>query len=190
LKFSFFRLAEFIEMNEDSPPVTSPPPADLNEARIQDDDDEEDFFGGAAKLSQELRGQGEVQQTGLLGLEGPATPLKIELDSYFKLPPLPKAKMDVLEWWKVQEPAFPLLADIARKFLCVPASSSPSERLFSASGNICTRLRSSLDPTNLELLVYVHENGNKIKMTYDSTLIPTAPAQAQAQPQPDPVNID
>jgi hypothetical protein len=27
-------------------------------------------------------------------------------------------------------------------------------------------------------------------MTYDSTLIPTAPAQAQAQPQPDPVNID
>jgi len=47
-----------------------------------------------------------------------------------------------------------------------------------------------LDPTNLELLVYVHENGSKIKMTYDSTLIPTAPAQAQAQQQPEPVNID
>jgi len=142
-------------------------------------------------MSQELRGQGEVQQTGLLGLEGPATPLKIELDSYFKLPALPKPKMDVLAWWKVQEPVFPLLAEIARKFLCVPASSAPSERLFSASGNICTRLRSSLDPTNLELLVYVHENGTKVKMTYDSTLIPTPPGQAPpAQPVDPVVNID
>jgi len=183
-------LAEFIELNEDAPAAQSPIP-DLNEARIQDEDDEEDFFGGAAKMSQELRGQGEVQQAGLLGLEGPVTPLKVELDSYFKLPALPKAKMDVLAWWKVQEPVFPLLAEIARKFLCVPASSSPSERLFSASGNICTKLRSSLDPTNLELLVYVHENGSKVKMTYDSSLIPTPPGQAPpAQPVDPVVNID
>ncbi len=63
---------------------------------------------------------------------------------YLKMPTLPKARMDVLAWWKVQEPVFPLLAEIARKYLCVPPSSAPSERLFSASGNICTRLRSSL----------------------------------------------
>jgi hypothetical protein len=122
----------------------------------------------------EIRGQGEVQQSGILGLEGPVTPLKIELDTYFKMPALPKARMDVLAWWKV-EPVLPLLAEIARKHLCVPASSVPSERIFSASGNICTKLRSSLDPTNLELLGYLHVNGSKIKMTYDSTLIPTNP---------------
>ncbi len=52
----------------------------------------------------------------------------------------------------------PLLGDIARKYLCVPASSASSERLFSASGNVVTKLRSSLDPQNLELLVYLHEN--------------------------------
>jgi len=98
--------------------------------------------------------------------------------------------MDVLAWWKVQEPVFPLLAEIARKYLCVPASSSPSERLFSASGNICTKLSSSLDPTNLELLVFVHENGSKVKMTYDSTLIPTNPGKAPAQPVDPVVNID
>ncbi len=172
-------------MNEDAPASQSPPPAELNEARILDDD-EEDFFGGAEKMSQEIRGQGEVQHTGLLGLEGPVTPLKIELDTFFKMPTLPKAKMDVLAWWKVQEPVLPLLAEIARKYLCIPASSAPSERLFSASGNVCTKLRSSLDPTNLELIVYLHENGDKIKMTYDSTLIPN-PAQAAGQPV---VNID
>jgi hypothetical protein len=72
------------------------------------------------------------------------------------------------------------LVEIARKYLCVPASSASSERLFSASGNVVTKLRSSLDPQNLELLVYLHENTRKVKMSYDSTIL-QAPAQAPAQ---------
>ncbi len=188
----YSRLAEFIDLNEDAPSPSQSPPTNLNEARIQDDEDDDDFFGGAEKMSQELRGQSEVQQVGLLGLEGPITPLKIELDTYFKMPALPSSKVDVLAWWKVQEPVLPLLAEIARKYLCIPASSAPSERLFSASGNVCTKLRSSLDPTNLEMIVYLHENGDKVKMTYDSNIIPApAPGAAQpAQPQPEQVNLD
>jgi len=38
--------------------------------------------------------------------------------------------------------------------------------------------------------VYVHENGSKVKMTYDSSLIPTNPGQAPAQPVDPVVNID
>ncbi len=190
MKFLYFsRQAKFIEVNEDAPATQSPPPPELYEARIQDDD-EDYFFGGAEKMSQEIIGQSEIQHSGLLGLEGPVTPLKIKLDTFFKMPALSKAKVDVLDWWKVHEPVLPLLADIARKYFCVPASSASSERLFSASGNVCTKLRSSLDPTNLELLVYLHENGDRIKMTYDSTLIPTNPAQAAAQPVDQVVNID
>jgi len=166
----------------------SPPPPELK-ARIQDED-EDDFFGGVEKMSQEIRSQSEIQHSGLLGLGGPMTPLKIELDTFFKMPALPKAKMDVLAWRKIQEPVLPLLADIARKYFCVPASSAPSEKLFSASGNVCTKLRSSLDPTNLELLVYLHDNGDRVKMTYDSTLIPTNPAQAASQPVDQVFNID
>jgi len=114
--------------------------------------------GGAEKMSQEVRGQGKIQQ-GLRGLDGPVTPLKIKLDTYFKIPALPHAKLDVLAWWKVQEPVLPLLADIARKYLCIPALSAPSERLFSASGNVCTKLRSSLDPTNQSLFQFVSFRG-------------------------------
>ncbi len=132
-------------------------------------------------MSQEVRGQGEVQQ-GLLGLDGQVTPLEIKLDTYFKMPALPHTKLDVLTWWKVQEPVLPLLADISRKYLCIPASSAPSERLFSASGNVCTRLRSSLDPTNLEMIVFLHENMEKVKMTYDSTIIASRGNQAAGQP--------
>jgi hypothetical protein len=70
----------------------------------------------------------------------------------------------------------PLLAKIARKYLCVPASSDPSKRLFSASGNMVTKLWSSLDPLNLEMVVYLHKNMRKVKMGSDSTII-HAPAQ-------------
>ncbi len=79
-------------------------------------------------MSQEVRGQ--VQQ-GLLGLDGQVTPRKIKLDTYFKMPALPHAKLDVLAWWKVQEPVLPLLVEISTKYLCIPASSAPSVRLFS-----------------------------------------------------------
>ncbi len=118
------------------------------------------------------------------------TPLKIKLDTYFKTSALPHAKLDVLARWKVQEPVLPLLAEIARKYHCIPASSAPYERLFSASGNVCTKLRSSLDPTNREMIIYLHENMEKVRMTYDSTLIPTQAAnQAVGQPADPVVNI-
>ncbi len=64
----------FITLNDDQPANPTPPPANLDD--------------------QEIVGQGEVQQ-GLLGLHGPVTPLKIELDTYFKMPPLPSAILDI-----------------------------------------------------------------------------------------------
>jgi len=104
----------------------------------------------------------------------------VELETYFKLPNLPSSNVDILAWWKTQEPVLPLLGEIARKYLCVTASSASAERLFSASGNVVTKLRSSLAPENLELLVYLHENMRKVKMTYDSDLL-KAPGQAPVQ---------
>jgi hypothetical protein len=81
-----------------------------------------------------------------------------------------------------------LITEIARKYLCVSSSSASSERLFSASGNVVTKLRSSLSPENLELIVYLHENMRKVKMTYDSDLL-KAPAPGQAPAQA-PVQLD
>ena len=44
------------------------------------------------------------------------------------------------------------------KFLCVPATSAPAERLFSSAGNTQTKKRNRLNCDNLEKLVYLHEN--------------------------------
>ncbi len=91
----------------------------------------------------------------------------------------PSIKQAGCSWLvETQEPVLPLLTGIAIKYLFVPLSSAPSERLFSASGNVETKLRSSsLDPQNLEMVVFLHENMRKVKMGYDRSIIPT-PAQA------------
>jgi hypothetical protein len=74
-----FSLERFIELNEEAPPSTPPPDA-LDEAMIDDEFGDDDFFAGSELQSQGLRGQESSPSQGLLGLDGPVTPLKVELE--------------------------------------------------------------------------------------------------------------
>ena len=64
--------------------------------------------------------------------------IKKEIEEYIKLPLL-DAELDPLQWWRVHTVMLPIMAKLARKYLNVCASSSPSERIFSCSGNIITK---------------------------------------------------
>ena len=50
----------------------------------------------------------------------------------------------------------PTMAKLAQKYLCVCASSSPSERIFSCSGHIVSKnwKRTLLKPDKVNMLVY------------------------------------
>ena len=110
-----FRFTNFIEQNEDGP-VAGPSGQDLDEAMVIDDDD--DFFATADRLSQEEEDDQPTQ--GLLGLDGPVTPLKIELDRFLHMPKLANSKdLDILAWWKDHQQTLPLLAACAKKYLCI-----------------------------------------------------------------------
>lgn len=63
-----------------------------------------------------------------------------------------------LVWWKRRSISFPILAQLARKWLGCVATSVPSERVFSSAGNIVAAKRSSLDPSIVRDLVFIHEN--------------------------------
>jgi hypothetical protein len=61
---------------------------------------------------------------------------------------------DTLQWWKANEARFKSLSHSARKYLAIPATSAPSERVFSLAGSICNRRRACLSPDNLDALVF------------------------------------
>ncbi|XP_013880075.1 zinc finger BED domain-containing protein 1 [Austrofundulus limnaeus] len=65
---------------------------------------------------------------------------------------------DPLKWWKEHEVVYPALSCLAKKYLCVPATSSPSERIFSCSGNIVSCQRASLKPETVDRLVFLAQN--------------------------------
>ena len=56
-----------------------------------------------------------------------------------------------LIWWRNHEASFPLMAKLVKKYLCICATSSPSERLFSTAGDIVTPQRSTLKPEKINV---------------------------------------
>ena len=61
--------------------------------------------------------------------------LSKEISMYLEQP-CEESASDPLLWWKTHETTFPHLAKLARRYLCVPATSVPSERMFSKGGII------------------------------------------------------
>ena len=61
-------------------------------------------------------------------------------------------------WWKSKAEAFPRLAAVAKKVLCVQGSSAPAERALSASGLIVSQQRASLTPAYAEAILFLHKN--------------------------------
>ena len=63
---------------------------------------------------------------------------------------------DALAWWKDKAKIYPRLARLSRKYLATPASSAPSERVFSRAGITIAKDRASLLPENAGQLVFLH----------------------------------
>lgn len=85
---------------------------------------------------------------------------EMELNRYFGCK-LTEAdyNLTLLEWWKKNESYFPRLSQVAKFFLAVPASSVPSERIFSTAGEIVNKKkRSRLHCANVDLLIFLNKN--------------------------------
>ena len=84
-----------------------------------------------------------------------------ELNAYRRLRPLlirdgDGNYSDPLAWWKEHENTLPFFAKLARKTLNVPASSAPSERVFSSAGNYVKKCRARLRSDIVEATVFLH----------------------------------
>ncbi len=76
------------------------------------------YFGSYFKKPQEFRG------------ESLCIAIEKEIQSYLMIHEV-DSDVNPLDWWKKQEINFHRLGKLAKQYLCIPASSSPSERAFS-----------------------------------------------------------
>ena len=95
---------------------------------------------------------------------------EIFITAYLKEPNLPLSesvpnpekpgtrKDDPLLYWKKNEQSNLLLAKLARRFLCAPPGSIPSERLFSTAGDTADGKRNRLLPEKVEMLLFLRKN--------------------------------
>jgi hypothetical protein len=70
----------------------------------------------------------------------------------------PPMDSNPLDWWKVNQIRYPKLAKAAKHFLGIPATSVPSERLFSKSGQALTNRRNRLSSTSVNMVVFLNCN--------------------------------
>lgn len=65
---------------------------------------------------------------------------------------------DVLQYWRDKKTCMPSLYALARSILNIPATSTPSERVFSTAGLVITAKRSRLNPIRVNRIVFIHDN--------------------------------
>merc|ERR1712208_68654 len=83
----------------------------------------------------------------------PIREIEREMDKY-KNEKCISLKSCPLNWWKENERHYPLLSPLAKAFLSIPATSVPSERVFSTAGDIVNAQRSQLLPENVDMLIF------------------------------------
>ena len=63
-----------------------------------------------------------------------------------------------MDWWRDNQYQFNLLALMARRVLCIPSTSAPSERVFPTAGHTITKLRASLNSANAADLIFLRDS--------------------------------
>jgi hAT family C-terminal dimerisation region len=88
-----------------------------------------------------------------------AAPIKDEFQHYFNVSELPALEeYDPYLWWSANKNQYPFLHKLAMKYISIPATSVPSERLFSDAKNLITPQRTRLDSYLINQLMFLKRN--------------------------------
>jgi hypothetical protein len=72
-----------------------------------------------------------------------------------------------LHWWTTNAKSYPVLACLANTYLAIPATSAPSERIFSRAGRILSMKRATLSPDIAQRMIMISENTCVLKHHYN-----------------------
>ena len=73
-----------------------------------------------------------------------------------------KERCNILEWWRENKATFPCLFKAAKSHLHIPATSVPTERIFSLDGYVVRDRRSKLLADNVNKVIFLKKNQSHI----------------------------
>ena len=81
----------------------------------------------------------------------------VEVQRYMNDPPLERSE-EPLVYWRNHKNVYPHLFILAQQFLCTPASSVPSERVFSKCGEVVSKKLNRLSSKSVEKIMFLNQN--------------------------------
>ena len=90
-------------------------------------------------------------------LEMPLKSIEKEI-SIYKMENCIKLNDDELDWWRKKSETYPILSEIAKRYLYIPATNSPSERIFSKAGVLMNNKRILLSKNMVNILLFLNHN--------------------------------
>ncbi|KAJ8351984.1 hypothetical protein SKAU_G00234600 [Synaphobranchus kaupii] len=102
-----------------------------------------DFYAGCVEEEEREEDSGEMQSWGR------------QLVLQYMSDPKMTRSQSLLDVWQEKSGG---LVPVAKKLLAIPATSTPSERSFSVAGRLIEERRTSLNPENVDALLFLHSN--------------------------------
>ncbi|XP_005113603.1 zinc finger BED domain-containing protein 1-like [Aplysia californica] len=93
-----------------------------------------------------------LKKTTVPNLTGPY----VEMRRYHEVAHLSRTE-DPFLWWEENQSNFPRLSILARKYLHIPATSVPAERLFSKAGELISARRSCLKASTVNMVLFLNK---------------------------------
>lgn len=107
-----------------------------------------DMFGDSSHQTQQSSSRNELICSEITNYD--AIRINIDCESHLDF--------DILKWWQMNQAQFPTMARFARFIHAIPATSAPSERCFSAAGNVYSEKRTSMKPETLNSILLLRSN--------------------------------
>jgi len=97
------------------------------------------------------------QVSSVLGENNSTVGSIIEIDKYLS-ENLLNHQEDLLKWWSDRQKLYPRLYEMVLRRICVPATSVPSERVFSKAGLVLNAKRPRLTTDKVEKILFIQSN--------------------------------
>jgi len=90
-----------------------------------------------------------------------------EVGEYLQLYEIP-LQSNSLTWWNEKKDKFPILSNLAQKYLAVSTTSTASKRLFSDTENLLTNKRTCMKPKLFKKIMFLKRNADNFDTIYST----------------------